>query len=61
MTKQEIKAAVLETLQKVEPVEELTAFVRAIKMQTLFRLMIGEITKETADIILETIKEFYGE
>ncbi len=61
MTKQEIKAAVLETLQKVEPVEELPAFVRAIKMQTLFRLMIGEITKETADIILETIKEFYGE
>ncbi len=61
MTKQEIKAAVLETLQKVEPVEELPAFVRAIKMQTLFRLMIGEITKETADIILETIKEFYDE
>ncbi len=61
MTKQEIKAATLETLQKVEPVEELPAFVRAIKMQTLFRLMIGEITKETADIILETIKEFYGE
>ena len=61
MRKQEIKAAVLETLQKVEPVEELPAFVRAIKMQTLFRLMIGEITKETADIILETIKEFYGE
>lgn len=61
MTKQEIKAAVLETLQKVEPVEELPAFVRALKMQTLFRLMIGEITKETADIILETIKEFYGE
>lgn len=61
MTKQEIKAAVLETLQKVEPVEELPAFVRAIKMQTLFRLMIGEITKETADIIFETIKEFYGE
>lgn len=36
MTKQEIKAAVLETLQKVEPVEELPAFVRAIKCKRCF-------------------------
>lgn len=61
MTNEEIKAAVLETLKKVEPVDELPAFIRALEMQTLFRLMIGEIDKETADVILETIKEFWGE
>lgn len=61
MTKSEIKAATLETLRKVEPVEELPAFIRVLKVQTLFRLMLGEISKETADTILETIKEFWGE
>ena len=61
MTKQEIKAATLETLRKVEPVTKLPAFIRALKMQTFFRLMIGEITKEIADVILDTIKEFWGE
>lgn len=61
MTKSEIKAATLETLRKVEPVEELPAFIRALKVQTLFRLMLGEISKETADTILDTIKEFWGE
>lgn len=61
MTKSEIKAAVLETLRKVEPVEELPTFVKAFKMATLIKLMLGEITKEAADIILNTIKEFWGE
>jgi len=61
MTKAEVKAAVLETLKKVEPVEELPAFIKAFRIATLFKLMLGEIAKETADIILETIKEFWGE
>jgi len=61
MTKQELKAAVLETLYKVEPVEELPAFVQALKAATSIKLLLGEITKETADTILETIKEFWGE
>ena len=61
MTKSEIKAATLETLKKVEPVTELPAFIRALKVQTLFRLMLGKISKETADTILDTIKEFWGE
>lgn len=61
MTKSEIKVATLETLKKVEPVEELPTFIRVLKVQTLFRLMLGEISKETADTILDTIKEFWGE
>lgn len=61
MTQSEVKAAVLETLRKVEPVENLPVFVRVLKMETFFRLMIGAITSETADTILDTIKEFWGE
>ena len=60
MTKQELKEAVLETLRKVEPVEELPAFIRVFKMQTFFRLIIGEITKEAADTILENIEAATG-
>ncbi len=60
MTKQEVKAAVMETLYKVEPVEELPVFIQALKAGTLFKLLLGEITKETADTILQTIKEFWG-
>lgn len=61
MTQSEVKAAVLETLRKVEPVEKLPVFVLALRIETLFRLIIGEITDETADTILDTIKEFWGE
>lgn len=61
LTKQEVKAAVCETLKKVEPATKLPAFVEALKMQTFFRVVIGEITSETADAILDTIKEFSGE
>ncbi len=60
MTKQEIKAAVLETLKKIEPVEELPVFINAFRIITSSKLMLGEITKETADTVLETIKEFWG-
>lgn len=61
MTQSEVKAAVLETLRKVEPVEKLPVFVKELKRQTLFHRMFGMITKETAETILDTIKEFWGE
>ncbi|MDE5943804.1 MAG: hypothetical protein K2H30_06335 [Clostridia bacterium] len=60
MTKSEVKAATLETLKKVEPVEELPAFIKALKAATFFKLILGEITKETADTVLDTIEEFWG-
>ncbi|MDE6597249.1 MAG: hypothetical protein K2K60_01245 [Clostridia bacterium] len=60
LTKQEIKEAVLETLRKVEPVEKLPVFIQKLKEETFFRVVCGMITKETADVILETIKEFWG-
>lgn len=37
MTKSEVKAATLETLKKVEPVEELPAFIKALKAATFFK------------------------
>lgn len=61
MTKQEVKAAVLETLNKVEPKEKLPAFIQKLKEETFFRMVFGMISKETADTILETIKEFWSE
>lgn len=60
MTKSEVKALTLETLKKVDPVDELPAFIKALKLGTFFKLMLGEITKETADAVIEAADEFYG-
>lgn len=60
MTRSEVKAATLETLKKVEPVEELPAFILALKAGVIFKLILGEITKETADAVFEAVQEFWG-
>ncbi len=58
MNKEQVKAATLETLRKVEPAEQLPAFIRALKVRTLWELISGGITKETADSVLEAVEEF---
>lgn len=58
MTKQEIKAAVTATLQKVEPKEELPAFIKAIRYKALMLAMFNGLPTETLTAIDEACDEF---
>lgn len=60
MTKQEIKAAVTATLQKVEPKEELPALIRAIRYKALMLAMFNGLPTETLTAIDEACDEFGG-
>lgn len=60
MTKEQIKAEVTKTLQKVEP-QELPAFIRQIRLKALMLAMFNGLSEETLDAINEACTEFAGE
>lgn len=59
MTKEQIKAEVRKTLQKVEP-QDLPALIRQIRLKALMLAMFNGLSEETLDAINETCNEFAG-
>lgn len=59
MTKEQVKAEVTKTLQKVE-LQELPAVIRQIRLKALFNAMFNRLSDETFDAINEACNEFDG-
>lgn len=57
MSEQNKKQAIIDTLDKVDK-DALPLFIKHTKGQTLLHVMLGMISKETGDLLIETCTEY---
>ena len=57
MSEQNKKQAIIETLDKVDKAE-LPLFIHKLKLKAFMSLALGEMSKETGDLLIETCTEY---
>ena len=57
MRNEEKKHAIIETLDKIDK-KELPLFIHTLKLQAFVSLALGEMSKETGDLLIETCNEY---